>query len=331
MAKIKTPPYQLSSNIIDKYEGSGYSSGLDKIAFTIDHIDMGDAKRSSTYEVVKYLTDHEIPVTVFMQSHNSENHEQDKENALQIYKLAPHLVTLGIHPLARHHTPEDQSRDFNIISCMIEDITGKKCITLSYHGNKAGPMKGIDFPGIKFARGIICPSHTSCNDDQSLNTPVLPLAHLLYTYKLIKKENIDGRSATLFVHSIELSSSVEKKIIFDTLINDVVFKRLDALHYLEAMEENYRDFHPMITSPLVTGSIRFSALKEKTNEPTLVDLSIQQIDGSYTVEISKIDSIRLYLPVGKYDITATTIDTKKTYTTDIVLTASKGIHHIFHV
>ncbi|MCK5919151.1 MAG: hypothetical protein KAG34_12030 [Cocleimonas sp.] len=319
--------YQLSS-VQKTYKFSANPPVLDKIVFTIDHIHAGDHHLSSTYEVVKFLTDHGIPVTVFIQCTNPSNdYEFDRDNARLIYSLAPHLVTLGVHPLPKGHSQAQQRDALNIISRIIQDVTRRRPETLSYHGRSAGPMPGISFPGIKFARGV---HHAwATNTDNPLDTLVMPLVSVSRAYTYVHERNNAGLSATLFVHSKELRHGSRQRRVFDTLLRDIMQGRLQALAYQQAMQQ---DFHrgsvPTITTqPTATGVMRLSALTKQGQRPVPVNLSIKQRDGSYTASASNTTSRQFSLPVGKYRVSAKT--GRITETKDLTLTATQGIHHIF--
>ena len=60
-------PDYAPSYVNDIYGPSATPPVLDKIVFTIDHIHMGGPGIYSTYEIVKYLVAHKIPVAVFME------------------------------------------------------------------------------------------------------------------------------------------------------------------------------------------------------------------------------------------------------------------------
>jgi hypothetical protein len=320
--------YRLSS-IQKTYKFSANPPVLDKVVFTIDHIQAGDHHLSSTYEVVKFLTDHGIPVTVFIQCTNPSNdYEFDRQNARLIYGLAPHLVTLGVHPLPKGHSQAQQRDTLNKISRIIQEITRKQPITLSYHGSGAGPMRGINFPGIKFARGI---QHAwAVNTGNPLDTPVMPLVSVSRAYEYIHERNNAGLSATLFLHSSELRHGSRQRRVFGTLVRDVMQRRLQALAYQQAMQQDFHDggsVSVVTTSPIETGVMRLSALTKEGKRPIAVNLSINQRDGNYAVSASNTTSRQFSLPVGKYRVSAKTghvIETK-----NLTLNARQGIHHIF--
>ena len=319
--------YQLS-NIHKRYSFSANPPVLDKIVFTIDHIHAGDHDLSSTYEVVKFLTDRRIPVTVFMQATNpSHDYEFDRNNAALIYNLAPHLVTLGVHPLPKGASQQQQQETLHIISDIIRGITRKTPVILSYHGRGAGPMRGIHFAGIKFARGIR--QAWSVKGDNPLDTPVMPLVSVSRAYEYIHERNNAGLSATLFVHSAGLRHGTPQRRVFDTLVRDVMQRRLQAIAYQQAMVHDFNHTGtPIIsTPPQATGVMRLSALTKKGKHPISVNFSIQQRDGHYRNKVSHVNTRQFNLPVGKYRVSAqigSTIVRK-----DLTLTATQGIHHIF--
>lgn len=165
--------YKLST-VRNRYPASANPPVLDKVCFTIDHIHAGNHHVSSTYEVVKFLVDLQIPVTVFVQATNpSHDYEYDRNNARLIYGLAPHLVSLGVHPLSGTHSQAEQTAVHNTINNIIKSVTGRNPVIMSYHGAGAGPRPGISFPGIKYARGI--GSTWARGTDDPLDTPVMVL------------------------------------------------------------------------------------------------------------------------------------------------------------
>ena len=319
--------YQLS-NIQKKYNFSAKPPVLDKIVLTIDHIHAGDHHLSSTYEVVKFLTDRRIPVTVFIQCTNPSNdYEFDRNNARLIYSLSPHLVTLGIHPLPKGATQQQQHKTLNTISRIIRDVTRKTPVILSYHGHGAGPMRGINFPGIRFARGI---RHAwSLNKDNPLDTPVMPLVSVSRAYEYIHERNNAGLSATLFVHSAELRGGARQKRVFDTLVRDIMRHRLKAVAYQEAMQEDFKHtgVPVVLTRPHSTGVMRLSALTKQGKRPILVNFYLKQLDGDYLNNVSNVNTRQFSLPVGRYRVSAQIGHI--TETKDLTLTATQGIHHIF--
>jgi len=222
------------------YGESANPPQLDKIVFTIDHIHIGGPGLYSTYDVVAHLVRHKIPVIIFMECTDPGNLcGVDKNHAKKIYELDPQLVSLGVHALPKGNTQEDQSKRLNLINDVIEEITGLRSNVLSYHGAGAGPELGISFENIKYARGIN--SWVAAHRPNKLDTPVMPLNSIEAALKYTKLRNNAGLTATLFTHTVELRSLSIQKIIFDTLIKQVVDQKLQALDYYSAMELDYSD------------------------------------------------------------------------------------------
>lgn len=232
-------PVYVPSYVDDiSYGESANPPRLDKIVFTIDHIHIGGPGLYSTYDVVAHLVKLKIPVTVFMECTDPANLCRiDKNNAKKIYELDPELVSLGVHALPKGHTQEQQKKRFHLINDVIQEITGKRSHILSYHGANAGPEEGIVFDGIKYGRGIR--SWVAAQRPNKLDTPIMHLNSISSVFKYIKTRNNAGLTATLFVHTIELRSLTKLKIIFDTLIQQVVDQKLQAISYFLAMELDY--------------------------------------------------------------------------------------------
>ncbi len=258
-------PDYAPSYVRDMYVSSTNSPVLDRIVFTIDHIHRGGAGIYSTFDVVKYLVSHKIPVAVFMECTDPANFcRVDKAEASRIYALDPGLVSLGVHALPKGHSQEEQTKRLNLINNTIEEITGKKSVILSYHGANAGPEPGIVFENIKYARGVR--SWSVAQRFNRLDTPVMPMTLSRAAFKYIKLRNKAGFTATLFVHSVELRSIFPQKHVFDTLVRQVIDKRLQPLHYFSAMESDYssarcplRYFtHGRLSQNLYTGYIDHS-------------------------------------------------------------------------
>lgn len=321
------PIYTLS-NTQERYLNSANPPVLDKIVFTIDHIHAGDFEISSTYEVVKYLTDANIPVTVFIQATNpSYDYEFDRNNARLIYSLAPHFVTLGAHPLPAGNSAANQAAVFQVVSGIIEDVTGKRPLVLSYHGAGAGPMPGISFPGIKYARGI--GSAWSAGADDRLNTPVAVMNSIQRSFDYTTERNAAGLSSTVFVHTQELAPGSLKKNIFDAYVSEVKAHRLQAVSYYEAMQDDFNDSPPTPPPPVSTdmGSIRLSASEKVTRRPLNADFTIKKRNGDSVETASGVTTQLFRIPVGKYRISATAH--RNTETKEIELTKLKGLHEIF--
>lgn len=228
----------LPSNVRLKYTPSANPPILDRVVFTIDHIHGGGKDLSSTYEVVKHLVKNKVPVTIFMECYDPKNFcKVDEKTAKQIYELDPDLVTLGAHALSIGYTQKEQSERYELICDVIKNITGKRPLTLSYHGKNAGPEKGISFKGIKYARGI--KSWTAAQKNNPLDTPVMGLYKVKSAFKYIKLRNEFGFSAALFVHSAELKKNSPQKRVFDTIVKEVKERRLQALDYYTAMSRDF--------------------------------------------------------------------------------------------
>ena len=340
------PTYRLSS-VSNRYTNSANPPVLDKVAFTIDHVHPGNNTTSSTYEVVKFLVDHGIPVTVFFQATNpSYNYEYDRNNARLIYGLAPHLVTLGVHPLHNGHSQSQQTAVFNVINNIIQDVTGKKPLVLSYHGSGAGPMPGITFPGIKYARGI--GSSWTPGSDDPLDTPVMVLNSVQRSFDYTTERNAAGLSSVLFLHTAELTSGSIKKQIFDTYITEVKARRLQAVSYFDAMEADFNAAPPGTgggsggsgsgggSTPAPPpadstdkGSLRLSASESPSRRPLKANFKIQKLTGQTVATASDLTSKQFIVPVGKYRVSATALG--KTETKELELTKSQGLHHIFMI
>jgi hypothetical protein len=68
-------------------------------------------------------------------------------------------------------------------------------------------------------------------------------------FDYIRLRNLAGLSATLFVHSVELTSGSIKKTVFDTLLKSVMDGKLQALSYLSAMQGDYASVPTTPTTP----------------------------------------------------------------------------------
>ncbi len=239
-------PNYSPSNVRLRYSPSANPPILDRVVFTIDHIHGGGKGFPSTYEVVKYLVENKIPVTIFILCTDPQNFcKVDEKRAKKIYDLDPDLVTIGVHALEAGHTQKEQSKGFELVCDVIKSITGKRPLTLSYHGENAGPEKGISFKGIKYARGT--KSWKAPQINNPLNTPVMGAYKVKSAFNYIKQRNEFGFSATLFVHSAELKKNAPQKRVFDTLVKEVKANRLQALDYYSAMS---RDFNSDPKCPL---------------------------------------------------------------------------------
>ncbi len=232
-------PVYSPSHVVKTYGFSASPPTLDKVVFTIDHIHQGGSGIYSTFDVVKYLVSKQIPVTVFMQCTDPVNLcRVDKRNARDIVNLAPHLVNLGAHSLSPGNSQLAQRNNLILVRDAIRDISGTSLPIMSYHGSGAGPEPDIHYAGITYARGIHSRWSTARNDDP-LNTPVMGLGSVNAAFDFIRLRNLAGLSATLFVHTSELTSGSRKKRVFDTLVKEVTARHLQALPYYDAMRVDY--------------------------------------------------------------------------------------------
>lgn len=227
------------SDVTQSYNHSANPPLRDKVVFTIDHIHQGGPGLYSTFDVVKFLVDRQIPVTVFLQCTDPVNLcPADKRNARLIYDLNHNLVSLGAHSLSPGNSQSKQTNNLNLVSNVIGDITGVNPVILSYHGSGAGPENNINYAGIQYARGIIS-AWSAAQQDNPLNTPVMGLGSVNAAFDFTHLRNIAGHSATLFVHSAELTNGSVKKGVFDAMIQAVSDLKLQALSYLTAMQGDY--------------------------------------------------------------------------------------------
>ena len=325
--------YRLS-NVTDQYNFAARPPVLDRVTFTIDHIHAGDHDICSTYEVVKFLVDRNIPVTVFMQATNPSNdYEFDRTNAGMIYQLAPNLVTLGVHPLPSGHTQEQQNRVHQTIRNIIKDVTGTFPAVLSYHGAGAGPMPGITFNGIKYARGIL--SAWAAGTDDPKNTPVMVMNTVSRAFAYTSQRNAAGYSATIFIHTNELRNGSTKKLVFDTFIKAVEDRKVQAVSYMSAMNTDFNTpTAPLPTNPPTTpdtsgglGSLRLSASTKVGRRPVNADFLIEKLNGDDIERASNVKTQAFRIPAGQYKVTAKIGNVTETAT--INLTSTKGLHHIF--
>ena len=315
-------------NTTNQYNFSANPPVLDRVVFTIDHIHAGDHDYCSTYEVVKFLVDRNIPVTVFMQATNPSNdHEYDRSNARMIYRLAPSLVTLGVHPKPKGNSQQEQNRVHSIIRNIIKDVTGNFPSVLSYHGSGAGPEPDITFSGIKYARGIL--NSWAAGTDHPKNTPVMVMNSVSRAFAYTSQRNAAGYSATIFIHTNELRNGTPKKLVFDTFIKEVLSQRINAVAYLEGMNTDFnRTVTPTPPNNSVTlGSLRLSASTQAGRRPVNANFLIEQLNGEAVDRVSNVKTQAFRVPLGQYKLTATIGNVKEIAT--VTLTASRGIHHIF--
>lgn len=322
------------SNVAKPYPNVANSPHLDKISFTLDHIHAGNGSVCSTYELVRYLVHKNIPVTVFMQVTSPANdYELDKSNARLIYQLSPSLVTLGVHPLHGGHTQREQAEVHNILNYIIEQVTGRKPVVLSYHGHGAGPQNGIIFPGIQYARGIHC--RTDARPDP-MNTPVMPLSSVTAAYNYIKKRNEAGLTATFFTHSCELREGSTQKRVFDNLVREVLSQRLNAVSYQQAMNHEFRggagtpdNDSPHTPDPgsEVKYGLRLSALTETGFQPLAANFEVRSTDGRVVASSSNKKQAQFHLPPAIYQANAIAGGTS--ITQPVNLTLRQGLHQKF--
>ena len=335
--------YRLS-NSNNPYNFSGNPPALDRVIFTIDHIHAGDHDICSTYEVVKFLVDRNIPVAVFIQETNPSNdHEYDRNNARMIYQLAPHLVTLGVHPKPAGHSQQEQNRVHTIIRNIIKDVTGKFPSVLSYHGAGAGPEPGISYSGIKYARGII--SSWAAGTDDPLNTPVMVMNSVSRAYAYTSQRNAAGYSATIFVHTNELRNGSTKKLVFDTFIREVMARRIQAVSYFNGMTVDFNGSSipsaPVPQAPTTPappnpaqpndssalGSLRLSASTKAGRRPVNANFLIEKLNGEDVASARDTKTKAFRVPFGQYRVTAKIGNV--TEAAIVNLTPAKGVHHIF--
>ncbi len=275
-------PNYIPEFVSDTYNFAANPPVLDKIVFTIDHIHQGGAGLYSTLDVVRHLVNKRIPVTVFLQCTDPGNLcALDSRNAQDVFNLDPNLVSFGIHTLPLGNSQTAQSDNLNLISNMILNITGQRPVISSYHGGNAGPENGISFAGVQFARGIHSQWSTAQQDDQ-LNTPVMGLNTINQSFDFTRFRNQADLSATLFVHSAELTNGSNRKKVFDTLVKAVSSRDLQALDYLSAMQADYSaaPIDPTPTPPTPpTPPGQPCALRHFTNNRIVQFLRINSRDG----------------------------------------------------
>jgi len=232
------------SFITQHYLHAANSPFLDKVVFTIDHLHEGGPGIYSTFDVVKHLVSKQIPVTIFVQCSDPQNLcPAERRIARSIYDLDHNLVSIGAHALTSGNSQASQSDNLNKVKDVIADITGSNPEIMSYHGSNAGPENGISYSGITYARGVIS-TWSDAQMDNPLNTPVMNINSVSAAYDFIKQRNAANLSATLFVHSVELTSGTIKKTTFDTIVADVIGRRLQAIPYLSAMQSDYTGATP---------------------------------------------------------------------------------------
>ena len=268
-------PIYAPSHVTESYNFSANPPILDKVVFTIDHIHQGGPGIYSTADVVKHLVSRSIPVTIFVQCTDPANQcKVNERNAQELVDIDPSLITLGVHTLTRGNSQKDQSKNLNLISDMITNISGTRPIISSYHGHNAGPESGITFAGIRYARGVHS-QWSSAQNDNLLNTPVMGLNSVNTAFNFTQLRNKAGLSASLFVHTNELVSGSTKKLVFDSLVQAVNDNKLQALSYLDAMNMDYNSSSN--TSPETPAPD--CALKHFSNNTLVQFLRINSRDG----------------------------------------------------
>ncbi|MEB8432823.1 peptidoglycan-binding domain-containing protein [Cocleimonas sp. KMM 6892] len=269
------------SFITQQYLHTANSPFLDKVVFTIDHLHEGGPGIYSTFDVVKHLVSKQIPVTIFIQCSDPLNFcPAEKRIAQSIYDLDHNLVSLGAHALTRGNSQANQSNNLDKIKDVIADITGAEPRIMSYHGSNAGPENGISYADITYARGITS-VWSDASADNPLNTPVMNINSVNAAYDFIQQRNAANLSATLFVHSVELTSGSVKKLTFDTIVADVIGRRLQALPYLSAMQSDYTGTPPTPgpTQPIDPPPGAPCPLRHFTNTKITQYLRVNKRDG----------------------------------------------------
>lgn len=231
-------------------------------------------------DVIKHLVSKRISVTIFLQCTDpTKLCALDSRNAEDIFNLDPNLVSFGIHTLPRGNSQTIQSNNLNLINNMILNITGRRPQISSYHGANAGPENGIAFAGVRYFRGIHSNWSTVQLDDQ-LNTPVMGINTINQSFDFIRFRNQADLSATMFVHSAELTNGSSKKKVFDTLVKAVSDRNLQAVDYLTAMNADYAaPVEPPQPPTRPTPSNEPCALRHFTNSRIIQFLRINSRDG----------------------------------------------------
>jgi hypothetical protein len=202
-------------------------------------------------------------------------------------------------------------------------------------------MPGINFPGIKYGRGI--GSAWAVGADDPKNTPVIVLNSVTRALNYAQERNAAGLSATIFIHTQELTRGSPKKRIFDTFIKEVQHRRLHAVSYFDAMEVDFNAGHvrplptpqpqpptprprPDNNSSTRKGSLRLSASTEQGRRPVSASFFVQKPNGQ-NVESGRGTTKQFHIPEGRYKVTAKVGNIKRTKTLNV--SASQGVHHIF--
>lgn len=242
-------PYYVPTNAIKKYTYLANPPVLDRVSFTIDHIHQGGAGLYSTYDIVRYLTDRNIPVTIFIQCTDPRNRcPADNRHARRIYQLNPSLVSFGAHSLSPTNGLAAQRDNYELIQDIIVNVTGRKSSVFSYHGRNAGPQVGVSYPEVRYARGIKSLWSTA-RVDNPFDTPVMPMYAVNAAFEYTRLRNLAGLSSTIFVHSVELKNGNRKKRVFDTFLKSVVERRIQAVSYEQAMKVDFSHHPPRNPRP----------------------------------------------------------------------------------
>lgn len=294
-------PTYTPSFVTESYNFVANPPILDRVVFTIDHIHQGGPGIYSTADVVRHLVSKGIPVTIFVQCTDPANLcALDSRNTQELFDINPSLVTLGTHSLPRGASQLEQSNNQNLLSDMITNITGARPIISSYHGHNAGPEPGITLNGVQYSRGVISQWSTA-QLDNPLNTPVMGLNSVSSAFDFTRLRNISDLSASLFVHSVELTNGSTKKLVFDTLVKAVEDRKLQAVSYLDAVRADYNSNPIPEPPPIDNGDC---ALKHFTNNTIVQFLRINSRDGvNGNFQVSELQSFlnELGLSAGNAD------------------------------
>lgn len=333
------PHYQPSS-VSGQYTHMARPPFPDKISFTLDHLQVSTPAAPGTADIVRYLTARDIPVTVFVRCAEPRNGcPRNRPLAEEVYRINPRLVTLGVHSRSKTRPRQEQLDNLAAINNMIEDITGKKSMVMSYHGKNAGPVPGFSFPGMRYCRGIT--SKWSSAGFDGFNTPVVSANTIKKCYAEVAAMNKSGLVPTLFFHSHELSKAPGHRIFksrFDNFVNDIVHKNLQAVHYLEAMETSLNPGSAPVSggdtddsdTPTITRRFRVSASEIGTLRPVKVDYIIEDADGRQ-VGMTQNKTTELFtLPVGDYIVRARVNNQERCHQ-HFTLTVAGGLHVILYV
>ena len=202
---------------------------------------------------------------------------------------------------------------------------------MSYHGHNAGPISGLIFPGVRYARGVTNAWTPGGND--SLNTPVVTAHTIKRCLEEIEAMNNAGLVPTFFFHTHELISGHGTfKSRFDNIVNLVLHQKLAAVPYLAAMETSFNDTSSSSGggNNIVTRPCRISASEIGTLRPIKVDFSIVGVDGQEVDSATNLDTEVFILPVGDYTVKAS-INGNIRDSKNLTLTSAGGLHVIVYV